>query len=201
MNTSKHIGYKKVQNDIIVELEILGNHNEDRNYIDKRYAKMRCSKAKVLNIYSIFNMNIKFQSAKSLYDHSFTYDVGQIIREKKFNKNKDMVCGEGIHYYLNKESAIGYLCDNRDDYQFGSYTGYLILADDIGFSAIRVYYENGKRKYPVSLMNLKVVYNNNNNNNISFGKGFRQFLNKNSDIIAAIIYFLIFVLIIIILFK
>lgn len=102
-----HIGYKKCQGGRIVKLEILGEHNEDRtDIVDKQFAKMRCSKAKVLKIHDFQDETKTFDTAYGLNDHSFVYRVGEIVEPTEaFDRDLDKVCTSGIHYFLTKEPA------------------------------------------------------------------------------------------------
>ena len=72
-----HIGYKKCQDNRIVKLEITGQHNEDRkDIVDKNYAPMRCSQAKVIEIYDMHDKSVKYDEAMSFYK-SLKYKVGE----------------------------------------------------------------------------------------------------------------------------
>ena len=104
---SQHIGYKKCRDGRIVVLEILGNHNENREDIaDKRFAKMRCSRARVIGIYDMLDPEIEYEEAFGIYDKTFKYTVGEVVEPiNKFKKNRNIVCASGIHYFLTKEPA------------------------------------------------------------------------------------------------
>lgn len=117
-----HIGYKKcIVKDIcpvIVKLEILGKNNESRTGIgNSKFAKFRCSKARVLGIYDYgydFGTNnihintTEFSSAVSIYNQSFQYTVGQIVEVDNYDNNINEVCATGIHYFLSGEVALMY---------------------------------------------------------------------------------------------
>lgn len=134
----KHIGYKQIKYGKIVELEIIGDHNENRStMVNPLYAKMRCSKANVLDIYSIDDPSKKFKNGMSIYDSGFMYDVGKTV-STKYDPNENNICTGGIHYYLNRESAIGNVTDCLKNY-----TGYVIKAHDSGESPYRMYFING----------------------------------------------------------
>ena len=102
-----HIGYKKCQNGRIAVLEILGKNNEEReDIVDKRFAKMRCSKARVIRIYDMHDPSIEYEEAFGIYDKSFRYAVGEIVEPKRdFCEDLEKVCKSGIHYFLRKEPA------------------------------------------------------------------------------------------------
>ena len=104
---SRHIGYKKCRGGRIVVLEILGEHNEEReNVVDKRFAEMRCSKARVMRIYDMHDTSIEYEEAFSIYDKSFRYEVGKVVRQKgPFRKDLEVVRRPGIRYFLCEEPA------------------------------------------------------------------------------------------------
>ena len=103
-----HFGYKKCKNNRIVKLEIIGIHNENRkNIIDKTFAMMRCSKARVISIRNMYNKSIKYKTAVSFYDDCFVYNVGKIVLPKlKFDSNLEEVHSSGIHYFLTYKAAF-----------------------------------------------------------------------------------------------
>ena len=104
---SQHIGYKKCQNDRIVVLEILGNHNEEREVIvDKQFAKMRCAKAKVIRIYDMHDNSIEYKEAFGIHDETFRYEINKVVEpNEEFDENLNNVCASGIHYFLTEEPA------------------------------------------------------------------------------------------------
>ena len=104
---SRHIGYKKCQNGRIVVLEILGKNNENRkDIVDKRFAKMRCSRARVIGIYDMHDPEIECEEAFGIRDKSFKYIVGEIVEPvDEFDEDLNVVCASGIHYFLREEVA------------------------------------------------------------------------------------------------
>ena len=103
----KHIGYKKCQDGRIVVLEILGEHNENRaGIVDERFAKMRCSMARVSDIYNMHNPELEYEEAFGIYDKTFRYTLGEVLEPvNEFDENLGKVCASGIHYFLTKEPA------------------------------------------------------------------------------------------------
>lgn len=107
---STNVGYKKLRNDWIAKLEILGENNESRVVVDSNYAKYRTSKARVLKIFKYSNDKIKVLnkgSVGSIYTQSFRYRVGEVV-EAHFDPNVKKVCGSGIHYYKTLDAARRY---------------------------------------------------------------------------------------------
>jgi len=86
---SQHIGYKKIQNDFIVKLRIKGQNNEGRSDIKPEnvpFAKYRCERAFVLDIYHSLDKTKHIDKGYGLYDPKFSY--GQLLLQKKFKNNK-----------------------------------------------------------------------------------------------------------------
>ena len=89
-----NIGYKKLQNNYIAELEILGKTNENRDDIaNPQYAKYRTSKVKVLKIFHMndeIQVNDETQIIKQmggLHDENFVYIVGEEIYVANYDEN------------------------------------------------------------------------------------------------------------------
>ena len=135
----KGIGYKKCRGDKIVKLEILGKHNEMRpNVADNKYAKFRCEKAKVLQIYDMHDVHnpvITYRWAQSIEKKNFYYIADEIM-ETKFNEDITKVCSKGIHYFLTEEAAFYY------DYE--PHNGMSKSYYDNGQLHAKVYYKNGE---------------------------------------------------------
>ena len=97
-----YIGYKKAGGKI-VELEI----QEDAKRSSATTRKCRASKAKVLSITSIDGEE-HFEEAKSNYDNSFVYKVGETVEVKDFDENRWNECSTGIHHFITREEAERY---------------------------------------------------------------------------------------------
>lgn len=132
-----NIGYKKLQNGLIAELEILGENNEKRkNVVVKEMAKYRCSEVKVLSITDIDG--ILYDIGFSMYKWSFSYEVGKIIKTN-YDTNIENVCSEGIHYFKNKERALRYYETVMSDNFTGKYEKFY----DNGVLEFEKNYKNG----------------------------------------------------------
>jgi antitoxin component YwqK of YwqJK toxin-antitoxin module len=84
---------------------------------DKEYAKYRCDKAKVISIED--NEGNKYSNAFSpFYDKIIEYKVGEKVEEPVYNKDIDVVCGEGIHFFINKEIALLYGLDRVENGEY-----------------------------------------------------------------------------------
>ena len=96
------IAYKKA-NGCIIKLLIL----EDSKRSSATTVKCRCDKAKVLDIENI-KTGLKVMEVRSNYDSKFIYRVGEIVSVDNFDDDRWNECAPGIHFFMNKESAINY---------------------------------------------------------------------------------------------
>ena len=69
--------------------------------------KCRCNKAKVLSITSLDDKT-KYQKAYSSWDHSFIYEVGEMVEVPDFDKDRWKGCAPGIHFFANRKDAVNY---------------------------------------------------------------------------------------------
>lgn len=103
------IGWKKAMYkdwDIIVKLEI----PEDAKRSSATGAKCRCDKAKVLGFYDMHgNVMPNDIDVWSKYDKDFKYHVGEIVSVNNFNTNRFDECAPGIHFFVDRQSAIDYV--------------------------------------------------------------------------------------------
>ncbi len=97
------IGWKKVKN-CLVMLEI----PEDARRCSCISQKCRCDKAKVLGITDL-NTNESVSEIKNTsYSPAVTYVVGEMVYPDSFDDNRWNECSHGIHFFINKQSAIDY---------------------------------------------------------------------------------------------
>ena len=68
----------------------------------------RCDKAKVLKVTSP-DESLKFDEARSFVDGDFVYKTGEMAYAKGFNPDRWRDSTGGIHFFLKKEEALGYL--------------------------------------------------------------------------------------------
>ena len=99
------IGFKKVRNNLIVELEI----TEDALRSSATGRKCRCSKAKVLSITNIDGTESNTNSARSLWDPDFIYSVGETIEVPDFDTNRWNECAPGIHFFITRQEAVDFI--------------------------------------------------------------------------------------------
>lgn len=97
------VAYKKCCDDRIVQLLI----PKDAKRTSATWTACRCNKAKVLSIKS-FDFTQSFTEADSLAAEGFTYHVGEVLEIKNFNEDRWMDSTVGIHFFMNRDEAIGY---------------------------------------------------------------------------------------------
>jgi hypothetical protein len=101
------IGWKKANlktKEGLIKLEIL----EDSLRTSSISEKCRCDKAKVLKITSLDEKD-EYDEAYSSYDKNFIYKVGEIVSVDNFCEDRFNECAPGIHFFINKQSAINYI--------------------------------------------------------------------------------------------
>ena len=99
------IGFKKASAHI-VELEIL----EDARRCSATSHKCRCDKAKVISITKLNGSPTDIKEIASDYDGDFIYKVGEIVEEPKFDEDRWNECSSGIHFFINRQEAVDYIC-------------------------------------------------------------------------------------------
>ena len=126
-----NIGYKKLQNGYIAELEILGEMDKNRNgIVDPQYALYRASKVKVLKI---FHMDNETQVIEQMDDTDFVYIVGKEIDRK--------VCLRKIlHYFKTLEPTKMWKLN------VNNYTGKYMEWYDDGNKKCEGEYKDGKKE-------------------------------------------------------
>ena len=98
------IGWKKCRNDRIVELEI----PDDARRSSATGRKCRCDKAVVKSIKSIDSKS-EYTEAFSDYNPGFCYEVGKEVSEPNFCEDRFAECAPGIHFFINRQEAVGYV--------------------------------------------------------------------------------------------
>ena len=109
------IGWKKVFID-----DELANHTgipmiakllipEDAERLSGADNKCSCNKAKVLEIQTLDGESKNDLICYSLYNPHFLYKVGETVTtEKPFNKDRWEICSSGIHFFIDRQSAVDY---------------------------------------------------------------------------------------------
>ena len=72
--------------------------------------KCRADKVEVLQFETLDGKVLPNESdVVSGYDDTFRYAVGEIIRPTRFDYNRWNECAPGIHFFINRQSAVNYL--------------------------------------------------------------------------------------------
>lgn len=99
------IGWKKLCCGFICKLEIPA---EARRTAALGGNKCRAEFAKVLSITSSYGEFAEPEVGRSLFDISFKYVVGEIVRPHKFSDDIRSECQPGIHFFMTREEAEEY---------------------------------------------------------------------------------------------
>ena len=97
------MAFKKCSENKIVKLLI----PEDASRSSATSRKCRASKAIVLEIENIERTE-KYKEAKSKYDSSFIYNVGETLEIENFDTDRWNECSNGIHFFITRQEAINY---------------------------------------------------------------------------------------------
>ena len=98
------IGWKYAYAGYIIKLEI----PEDAKRSSGTSNKCRCNKAKVLAIENRDGTPADVTEVHSDFDPEFIYRVGETVTVDNFDNNRFNVCAPGIHFYMDRESAVHY---------------------------------------------------------------------------------------------
>jgi hypothetical protein len=98
------VGFKKVRENYIVELEI----PEDALRCSATSRKCRCNKAKVIDITNRDGSPADVETVYSKYDSSFTYTVGETVSVDNFDPDRWRECAPGIHFFITRQEAVNY---------------------------------------------------------------------------------------------
>jgi hypothetical protein len=96
------IGWKKIDG-FLVKLEI----PEDARRSSATGVKCRCDKAKVLGITDLSDEKQVNEITNTRYEHCL-YKVGEMVYPDSFDGDRWNECSHGIHFFVNKQSAIDY---------------------------------------------------------------------------------------------
>jgi uncharacterized protein YjbI with pentapeptide repeats len=97
--TGSFHGWKKCYEDVLVKLEIL----EDARRSSATTRKCRAEAVKVLEV-----IGSRIGVGVSTWDARVKYRAGEIVRCDKWESNRWVECGGGIHFFLTREEAERY---------------------------------------------------------------------------------------------
>jgi hypothetical protein len=98
------IAWKKLPNGLIAKLKILEDSKRSRAAGDK----CRCDKCLVLEFQ---NVDGSISDEKTYTSHKYavcTYTVGEVVRADKWDDNRWVECSHGIHFFIDRQSAVDY---------------------------------------------------------------------------------------------
>jgi len=98
------IGWKKLEHGAIAKLKILEDSKRSRATDDK----CRCDKALVLELQKLDGTKYPLNSLLNANYTPCTYTVGKIVYADLWDNNRWNTCSHGIHFFLDKQSAIDY---------------------------------------------------------------------------------------------
>lgn len=101
--TGAFIGWKKAHGKII-KLEIPA----EAKRCSSASKNCRCDKAKVLEIQEIDGRVSSINKIQSNFDRDFIYEVGKTVSVKNFCDDRWSECSRGIHFFINRQSAVEY---------------------------------------------------------------------------------------------
>jgi antitoxin component YwqK of YwqJK toxin-antitoxin module len=130
----------------IVVLQLTDNSitNQSRlsiRYPNRKYAKFRANKLKVVDIINKFNRTKTIDSIESsvYIESKIKYVKENIVKSNFFDSNLSRVCSNGIHFFESIEPAFYY-----ELYKLRNYTGHWINWNDNGQKIYEGYYMSGE---------------------------------------------------------
>jgi hypothetical protein len=103
--TNDRIPYRKVLIILLIPNDSVTNIDRS-NIINKRHAKYRCSKAYVKDIKDTFNNSYNSAISK-FHRNKLIYQKNKIV-ESDFDPDLNIVSTNGIHFFLDKDTALNY---------------------------------------------------------------------------------------------
>ena len=98
------IAWKKLANGLIVKLKILADSKRSRANGDK----CRCDKALVLEFQNSDGSKSDLKTFMNTDYVACNYTVGEVVKADKWDENRWNECSNGIHFFIDKESAVNY---------------------------------------------------------------------------------------------
>ncbi len=104
---------------VTLKIDVSNTNLYRKDIVDKLHAKYRCDKATVVAI-TICDTDEPVTCAySSMYkDKRIKYVVGEDVVEPSYNNDINVVCGEGIHFFLSKEVAMLYGLDKVENGEY-----------------------------------------------------------------------------------
>lgn len=107
------IGWKRCLDNCIAELELVGTwSNEQRKDVrDVMHAKHRTDRVRVRSIVHEPTGQPRLEARPAYYrpqSGTVVYRVGETVEVADVNRDVDVVCASGIHYFRSREAAVVY---------------------------------------------------------------------------------------------
>ena len=99
------IAWKKVRGNVILKLEIPAESPRVSTFLG---TKCRAKRAKVLEAFDLFGNPVQETEFESLYDHTFTYRLGEVGEFTDFDDDIRVECTQGIHFFSMRGEAERY---------------------------------------------------------------------------------------------
>jgi len=103
--TNDRIPYRKVLIILLIPIDSITNIHRT-NIINKQHAKYRCNKAYVKDIKDTFDNSYNSAISK-FYRNKLIYQKNKIV-ESDFDPDINIVSTYGIHFFLDKDTALNY---------------------------------------------------------------------------------------------
>lgn len=98
------IGWKKLENGLIAKLKILKDSKRSR----ATGYKCRCDKALVMEFQELDGSKSKVSICTNINFTECIYRVGEIVYADKWDDNRYHECSNGIHFFMDRETAVNY---------------------------------------------------------------------------------------------
>lgn len=112
-----------------------------KDIIDPIHAKYRCNRAIVLSIEDENGNSYKTAKSCIYQKKQLKYTLGKTIICREYVKNPCVTQGEGIHFFLDKQTAVMY--GIQDDPEVSGYTGEYITWHDNGQIEVQTTFYDG----------------------------------------------------------
>jgi uncharacterized protein YjbI with pentapeptide repeats len=104
--SGEFIGWKAFPNDLIAKLKIL----KDSKRSQATTNKCRCDKALVLEFQNINGSKADLVEYTNTKFIKCTYKVGEVVYADSWDNNRWNECSHGIHFFMDRETAVDYYC-------------------------------------------------------------------------------------------
>ena len=148
---------------VLITLEIPNDAKTNinrENIFDPIKAKYRSNKVKVIKIQD--ENNYEYKEAESMFClKKIIYIKGRETYERDFHQDLEVVCGEGIHFFLDKEVALNYGLNSVENGIFQSWhdngqKSIETICKNHKYTEYQEWYENGNQYMKCSFLEGKL---------------------------------------------